>query len=273
MAFVVEEIGRSGGIGESGEVKRSYFAQGYADEAAAAAAVLTYLETNIANPPNIGGLVVRTIDPQEVPDVAGSWRCGVTWGPYEKREPTPVGGNDFSFEFELENVHVNTSLQTTAYNIPASGRPALNVGKAIGFNPKDKTVAGVDIEEPVYGWAETHYFNLADLTPSYKQAISAIVGRVNSATFRGYPAGEVKCMAPSGQQRGADDFGITFRFKQRKNFSGTIEGVAVTKKGWEYLEVIYDREAGVSTIIPKPWGIYVHQVIETVSFAGLNIGS
>lgn len=275
MSFVVEGLGRSAQVDEAGNVEREYVAVDYSDEIAAEAAVLAFIVSDLGDPPLRGSLLLRSIKARET-NVKDTYRAVATWGVFQEKTPTAEGSNDYAFEFELETVHINTAIDVTPYDLPSfTAIPAPDIGRAIGWNPKDKTIGGIDIEEPVYSWSETHYKPLADLTSAYKNAIGAILqAPVNNGTFRGYDAGEVKITGVSGQQRGATDAALTFRFKQRPNQSISFGGATIDKKGWERLEILYDRSDAVMPgkfILPKAIGAYVQQVYETSDFAGLAI--
>lgn len=271
MAFVCEEIGRGGNLNGNPAISRAYFAHDYADESTAGAAVLSYL---VSNPPSgMGALVVKDVDPRET-EIPNVYRVSVTWGPYERKQPTATGGNDFSFEFRTEQTNVTTALQTTAHDVPGEGT-APDSGTAMFVDPATCQPRGKPIEEPVYAWCETHYFTLAQMTAAYKQAISKVVNKTNVAPFRGYPAGEVLCGPVSGQQRGADDFAVTFKFEQKENRNVTVAGVTFQKKGWEEVEVRYERRDDSTShrMIAVPVGVYVHRLKESANFGTLNIGA
>ena len=128
---------------------------------------------------------------------------------------------------------------------------------------------------PVYNFSETHTIDDADVTPAYKATLFALTGRVNSAAFKGFAAGEVLFGGAAGTKRGEDDWEIAFRFAANPNRTGiTIGDIAgINKWGWEYLWVRYADEvdAGAKMLIKKPVGAYVEKVYDEGDFSGLGI--
>jgi hypothetical protein len=119
---------------------------------------------------------------------------------------------------------------------------------------------------------------VAAVTPAYKATLYAIAAApVNNATWRGFAAGEVLFKGASGQQRGEEDWAVTFKFEASPNATGLTVGdiTGISKKGWEYLTVLYeDAELGTpKKIVPKPVAVYVNQVYGSSNFSGLGIGS
>ena len=55
----------------------------------------------------------------------------------------------------------------------------------------DHGVEGCEIVVPSFSWSETWQLPLATYNWAYSQVLKAVTGRVNSASFRGFPAGQV----------------------------------------------------------------------------------
>lgn len=282
MAFVVEEIGRSGDVGDDANTERNYYASGYATEALATSAVLAYLVAELGNPPNIAGQVLSRMAPSEA-EVVGDWRVRASWKWVEKLAPPPQctsasanptseDDGELSFNIGVETVKVQFARQTMPY--PAPDQTLASGGNAIHFNPKSKVAEGVDIYDPAFSWSETHYFHESKLTRTFRRNAMKCVGKTNAATFRGNPAGEVLCMGISGRKRSAHDYALTYDFKHRENITipaadaGTSE--PVPKKGWQYLETVYtaDSDGDIEKV-----GVLVHTVFDEANYSGLGIGA
>jgi hypothetical protein len=201
------------------------------------------------------------------------WRGVVTYGRRQAEKNT----GESTYQFEIGgggSAHVCEAIEQTAY-----GADAPDCGHRINVvrDAERINVEGVDIEAPTYAWSETWYLPIGAVTPAYKAILFGIAGApVNNATWRGFNAGEVKFKGVSGQQRGEEDWQLTFKFEASPNVTGltigTITGIA--KKGWEYLWVLFEdtKDAAKARLVPNPIGVYVAQVYNTSIFALLGIG-
>jgi len=128
---------------------------------------------------------------------------------------------------------------------------------------------------PVYHFSETHYKADEDVTAEYKATLFALTGKVNSAAFKGFEAGEVLFLGASGSKRGEEDWEITYRFAASPNATNIQVGdITVTsKKGWEYLWVRYAdaEDAGANALVKRPVAAYVEKVYEEGDFSALGI--
>ena len=145
---------------------------------------------------------------------------------------------------------------------------------AIGVT--DDAVEGVDIVVPKYGFSETHFFLDAQINQFYRITLAFITGKVNIAPFRGFNEFEVLFLGATGS-RSTDKKGIwelTFNFAMNSNAVLEVGDItAITKNGWDYLWVQYDRreDPGVGEV-KRPRYAYVEQVYSPISFDGLGIG-
>ena len=208
----------------------------------------------------------RSLDPAG----GGHWKGSVTYG--RRKTEKETGESSYQFEIGGGSSHITQAIAQSKY--PATAPDAKG---AIGVTA-DGQVQGVDIQAPTYAWSETHYLPVAAVTPAYKATLYAIAAApVNNATWRGFAAGEVLFKGASGQQRGEEDWAVTFKFEASPNATGLTVGdiTGISKKGWEYLTVLYeDAELGTpKKIVPKPVAVYVNQVYGSSNFAGLGIGS
>lgn len=178
-----------------------------------------------------------------------------------------------TFDTGGDTVHITQSLSTVASYAP-SGATAPDFSGAIGVN--DDRVEGVDVEAETYEWSETHFFEDADMTYTYRDVLISMRGRWNNASFRGFDAGEVKFLGATGSKRGDERWRVTFRFKAIKNISGaTIAGITgITKQGWDYLWIRYADFADTTAhaLVKRPIAVYVERVTKAGDFSTLLIG-
>jgi len=201
------------------------------------------------------------------------WEGTVRYGGGGSTAPS-TGESTFSFDTGGGSQHITQSIQTRN-RIGKPGNFPPNFQGAIGVT--QDAVEGVDITIPVYNFGETHYIDDALVTQAYRQSLFETTGRVNSAAFRGFAAGDVLFLGASGAKRGQGDWEISFRFavsKTRANF--TVGGITVPeKKGWDYMWVRYSdvQDNAARMVVKQPLAVYIEQVYEEASFGALGIGS
>lgn len=152
-----------------------------------------------------------------------------------------------------------------------------DAGGAIGWNGKsgdDCEIAGVDVPTAQLRETYTKPMRVSKLTTAFKRKVAALVGKVNSGSFKGWNAGEVLFlgMSYSTPAKKAKKVTVTFNFAIQPNESGVkIAGRSVTKKGFEYVWAISKTVASSGTPKLEVEGIYVDQVCEYASFSGLGL--
>lgn len=153
-----------------------------------------------------------------------------------------------------------------------------DAGGAIGWNGKcgdDCEITGVDIPTAQLRETYTKSMRLSSLSTSYKRKVAALVGKVNSGSFKGWSAGEVMFMGMSysAPARGSKKVTVTFNFAIQPNESGVkIGGKSVgNKKGFEYIWAISKTTAADNMPKVEVEGVYVDQVCEYESFSGLGL--
>ena len=152
-----------------------------------------------------------------------------------------------------------------------------DAGGAIGWNGKsgdDCEIAGVDVPTAQLRETYTKPMRVSKLTTSFKRKVAALVGKVNSGSFKGWNAGEVMFlgMSYSTPAKKAKKVTVTFNFAIQPNESGVrIAGKSVTKKGFEYVWAISKTVASSGSPKLEVEGIYVDQVCEYASFSGLGL--
>ena len=152
-----------------------------------------------------------------------------------------------------------------------------DAGGAIGWNGKsgdDCEIAGVDVPTAQLRETYTKPMKISKLTTAFKRKVAALVGKVNSGSFKGWNAGEVLFlgMSYSTPAKKAKKVTVSFNFAIQPNESGVkIAGRSVTKKGFEYVWAISKTVASSGTPKLEVEGIYVDQVCEYASFSGLGL--
>ena len=150
-------------------------------------------------------------------------------------------------------------------------------GGAIGWNGKtgdDCEITGVDIPTAQLRETYTVQMRVSKLSTSYKKKVAALVGKVNSGTFKGWSAGEMMFlgMSYSTPAKKAKKVTVTFNFAIQPNESKVkVGGKSVSKKGFEYVWAISKTVANNGTPKMQVEGIYVDQVCEYASFSSLGL--
>jgi len=140
------------------------------------------------------------------------------------------------------------------------------------------SVEGVDVTVPVFNFTETHYIDADEVDGAYKNALYGLTGKVNNAMFRGLAAGECLFLGASGSLRGnGEDWEITFKFAASPNRSNIVIGdiLVPSKTGWQYMWVRYEDavDSASQKFVKQPVAVYIENVYELGSFAGLGIGT
>ena len=257
--------------GSSPSIERLYRTIGTASEIAALA------DVEAAAPSADSGLPRRQIDlePDWVDTIIGdgAWNAVVTYG----TETVPdVAESSFSFDTTGGTQHIAHALATIAAYAPAGGTAPDFDG---ALNVTDQGVEGLDIELPVYRFAETHYTEDDDVTPAYKGTLFSLTGRVNNNTFKGLAAGDCLFLGAQGTRRGAgadDLWEISYQFAGSPNVTGLSVGpiTNISKLGWEYLWVRYAvaEDATAKALVRKPIAVYIEQIYKVGDFSQLDIG-
>ena len=150
-------------------------------------------------------------------------------------------------------------------------------GGAIGWNGKtgdDCEITGVDIPTAQLRETYTVQMRVSKLSTSYKKKVAALVGKVNSGSFKGWSAGEVMFlgMSYSTPAKKAKRVTVSFNFAIQPNESKVkVGGKSVSKKGFEYVWAISKTVANNGTPKMQVEGIYVDQVCEYASFSSLGL--
>jgi hypothetical protein len=207
------------------------------------------------------------------------WDATVQYG---KKKSPEIGDCEVSWDTGGGTQHITQAILTVGKYAPSGMTAPENYG-CIGLKD-DGSVDGVDIVVPSFNWSERYTVNPAMVTWAYAVTCAYLTGRVAQAPFRGFAVGEVKFMGATCTARLTGTAAqpelrteMTYRFSASPNATnltvGEITGIA--KKGWEYLEVLYERKEDPTAkrMAARPVACYVHQVSLWGNLGSLGIGS
>lgn len=270
----VEVVGREFQLNESSSNKRTLFVRNATSEAEAAAAALAKLEALLGSSLMLGGQVLKNLSGAE--RVKNGYEVSAEWGMFQKKEPMRAGESSFSFEIGIEPVKIVVPIENQVYKAPGDADPIPSSIHLIGDQGDGNGPQGVEIYEPTHSEQETHIVPASFVTPFYKNAVKKIVGKTNKFGFKGNQAGECLMQAVSGQQRGADDWELSFRWAVRENLAGeTVAGVQVgQRRGWDYLWPVYElaKDGAANKLTNQVRYIVVSKIFRDADYGPLNIG-
>ena len=281
MANVMEVVGSGATLNADGNatINRNFTVTGVTQDKDAVEAVNTYLLQVLGNPPNIGALVLDTINATE--GGQNIYNVTSTWKTFQRRSQPqqPAQGQtqsdetDFSFSLSLQPVRLKIPIGAVAVfkaTDAADWTPQMLNDVGSGEEPE-----GVDVFEPVYEEEKTIRIRTTALTQQYRTTLRKAVGKTNADEFQGWQPGEVLLMGVSGTRRGSVDSEITFRWSVRENEDNlTVAGISgIQKKGWQYLWPRAEtRSSDTSPMVKTITHVCVATVFKETTFAQLNIG-
>jgi hypothetical protein len=196
-------------------------------------------------------------DPPETPEVPG---------------PTDPLGAEYSVTISAVTEHI-TQSKSTRSRTKRGGGAAADSQKAIGVTA-DGEVQGCDRIAPHLEWSTTR--TLSYITLGYLDTLYQMVGKVNNATFYGFPAGTVLFMGSDISGKDTEKKTVSFKFACQPNETDIeiCDGLTVpAKNGWEYLWVSYKNVEDAGTLFMQPSAAYVERIYDTASYTVLGIGS
>ena len=162
----------------------------------------------------------------------------------EESKEDPVGTVDFAFDFGLASVRITTAPEQISYGLVGEGLISKYAGKGQPINNRVTNgisePEGVDVRTPIASFTLTATAESASLNEQYITQAQKMVGKVNSAPFRGWQSGEVMLVNIRGRQRLAGNSEISFQFEVIPNSTVEIDNLETFQKdGWDYLWVDY----------------------------------
>jgi len=156
-----------------------------------------------------------------------------------------------------------------------------DAGGGIGWNGKSGSEAefsGVDV--PCADMRETYTKAISRnkaTSTAYKRQVAALVGKVNSARFKGWEPGEIMFLGSSYStpSKGANKVTMSYNFRIMPNENNAVVAghKCGKKKGFEYLwarsEVVNDTKTNTPKVETK--SIYLSEVCETANFGAMGL--
>ena len=257
------------GACSSAEVK--YLVLGATSKDTAVQAVLT------GAPTTYGGLPLKEVRVDSYEN--GNLEAAAVYA----EEESSSGGDEDDGEEATESFDCGGGTKHMTHAISQSrvyGGSGDDAGGGIGWNGKSGSEAefsGVDV--PCADMRESYTKTISRskaTSTSYKKRVAELVGKVNSASFKGWAAGEVMFLgcSYSTPSRGAKKVTVTYNFRIMPNESGCkVAGKSCgSKKGFEYL---WARSETVQGSDGKPAvevkSIYKSVVCESGNFSALGL--
>ncbi len=208
-----------------------------------------------------------------------SWEVTVRYGTEDEQQsqqPPQPGTWHFNFDTSGGTHKITQSLQTLWRSERSQTNPAPDLLSATNYD--GKKVQGVEIVVPKLEFSITAYYAPQAVTTTFVANIARNTGKVNSATWLGFAAGELLFLGGSGQgdiptvagQR-VKPIPLTFKFAASENRTNIKVGdiTVPNKAGWDYLWVRYEKIEDAGFVFPIPVHAYVEKVYERFAFAQL----
>jgi len=200
----------------------------------------------------------------------------------EEKPDTGEGLWSFDTSGETFNIRFTDPVRQRKGHIDDTKSPsAASISGAIGVNGTD--VAGTDIIVPSLKLTYRTRLPNELVNIAWVKTVASITGTTNKAPFYGFARGEMLFVGASGEEAVEKDPDMTFTFMASSNIDAytfnvvdpDVTTVTVSKKGWEYLWLMYGvtEDANSKRVIPKPIDAYVNQVYDESDFSLLGIGT
>jgi len=191
----------------------------------------------------------------------GIWYVVVNYGILESRYRFGTAGG---------TQHITQSHETVG-SWARPGETAPDFKGAIGVT--SDSVQGVDVPVPAREWTEAYMVADALVTEAYKDLLESLTYCVNTETFEGFDAGQVRFEGATLETQGyvavegvaTPYWQLTLAYKATPNRTyvtiGDIDGIS--KEGWDYLWVRYEDQVDESgkEVIKIPKAVYVDRVL------------
>lgn len=186
---------------------------------------------------------------------------------------------EYKFNFQAPSAKIYQSLATIDSETAGAGTAADYDGSinVVNDGGKDR-VEGVQLAPP----PETFTLTYADLPSvidgTYQQLVEGMCGHVNSATFRGRPAGSLLLARVTGGYNQSGLWNIDFGFSYIANETSLSVGDNITidaKDGHDLLWVYYGPipDAAANQIVKRPLHAYIERVWPRANFNSLSLPS
>ncbi len=177
------------------------------------------------------------------------------------------------------NVAGESTKITHPISVISRSRP--DAGTAVqykGIGDDGEELKGTEIVIPKFTFGYEYTIVGTNVTSGYIATVAGLVGKVNSADWKGFATGSVLFTGASGAYELGQDSTITFEFAYSPNVNQftvggyTIgDGSTVVKRGWEYVDVHSTKKQEQGVIKMEIDQVDIMKVYETAAFAALGI--
>jgi hypothetical protein len=266
MSIAIEEMKGRGGTDKS--LTRKYKISGTYDEAEVLEAINETAPLKLANLP-LQGISIREDD-----DLDLTYWAEANYGQSSRDEPEQ-DAVEYSFSYQAPSVHIYQSLQTIG-SYAVSGTAANHFGSInVVTEGGRQRVEGHFLTPLPVTFTLAYYPANATITPAYQLLVEGLVGKVNSTTFKGRPAGSLLLAACHGGARNNDGWSIEFGFSYLPNLTSIPVGeiTVASKEGMDLLWIEYETstDEAAKQMIQKPRHAYVERVFYRDDFNKLGI--
>lgn len=196
---------------------------------------------------------------------------------------TPIAGEDAQDDNSSDNNFVpgsiawdttgNTERRTQAIKERVVGDAGIDMQGAI--NVSGTSVQGIDVVVPGMRYSETWIMPLEiGLSTAYVAGAFSVTGTTNKDQFRAFKPGECLFLGARAQWSGDQPYvPVTFEFQSRPDVDDyELDGLpATTKKGWEYVWIIYDSEVSNGRQVQRPKAYVFDTIYKPGDFSLLRI--
>jgi len=208
------------------------------------------------------------------------WDVTVQWTYTNQQGQDPDRYNNGD-EFWTINGRLDGIQVSSAFDQTAVGDLARDVGKLVGAKD-DGTVEGAPWDIPVAQLVVTYYKTASTVNSAFVQSVMDELGKVNSGSYYGFAAGEVKFVDFSIPNEGDTITQLTFTFDIKINEpqaslpeytdpAGSTISFPGDLKGWEYAWTDDVLSDDTDDLAPRTRGLYIAQLYRTTAFSGLPI--
>lgn len=226
-------------------------------------------------PAEVGGFALKNVSVREMAvEPRPIYEVEATYG----TPPGAAGGETLDIGVEREEWDAGSQMVRVYYSMetisttPDEGAPDYNRMIAVDDEGKPQ---GVDRPEPLTRFSVRTRKTAEDANRTYRQAVSAVIGTVNSTTFRGYAAGQVRLMAAPMKERDDGSYDCTFNFEVSLNATDLLVGnlEVPSKDGWDLLwaKPVPKHDEENNAVTSEFLAAYVERVSPRINFSLLAI--
>lgn len=238
------------------------------DLAAARAAVVAAADATV------DGIQLFGVEAREVlrNTSVAAWHCEARYGAGGGFATAPQPSRpSFSGSLTAEKAVRGKSVVSSG---ASGGGSAPDRDGLIGIDSEGRA-QGTDILRPVFTVVYGDTFTDAEIA-TLGAVWAALVGSVNNATFKGYPAGSLLFMGVNAEPEPQGGYTARLEFGYRPNETGLNIGdgmTGVSVDGWDYLDVVaaVEFDATAEAYINKADFYHVHRLYTRQNFATLGI--